>query len=203
MKIICIGRNYVEHAHELKNDVPSQPVFFLKHDTSLLPPRSPFYLPDFSKEIQYEVELVYKICKKGKNILEEFAHRYYDEISVGLDFTARDIQQYQKERGLPWEPAKAFDHSSPVGSFIPLSSVPDSKKIRFRLDKNGTTVQQADNSYCIFSIDKIIAYVSTFITLRKGDLIYTGTPSGVGPLSTGDRLECYLEDELRLKVNVK
>ena len=202
MKIICIGRNYVEHAQELKNEVPTEPVFFLKPDTALLPKQRNFYLPEFSNDIHHEVELVLKICKEGKHIEEKFAHRYYDEISVGIDFTARDIQQKQKEKGLPWEPAKAFDHSAPVGEFIPLSKITDLQKINFHLDINGKTVQQGINELMIFSFDKIISYVSKFITLKKGDLIFTGTPKGVGQVHANDLLETYLEGNKLLTVRV-
>jgi acylpyruvate hydrolase len=203
MKIICIGRNYVEHAQELKNEVPTEPVFFLKPDTAALQKDRAFYLPDFSNDIHYEAELVLKICREGKNIAEEFANRYYDQITVGIDFTARDIQQKQKEKGLPWEPAKAFDHSAPAGSFIPLTGLPDFNKINFHLDINGKTVQQGNSSLMIFSFDKIISYVSSFITLRKGDLVFTGTPKGVGPVHKDDLLEVYLEGNKLLNVKVK
>lgn len=203
MKIICIGRNYVEHAKELNNEVPGDPVFFMKPDTSILPPGRAFYIPDFSNDIHYEVEIVLKVCKEGKNIEEEFAHRYFDQVTVGIDFTARDIQQRQKEKGLPWEPAKAFDHSSPVGDFISIDEVKDPGKMPFSLRKNGKTVQSADITQMIFSFDKIISYVSTFVTLRKGDLIFTGTPKGVGPVAPGDELEAYLEGNKLLTVQVK
>lgn len=202
MKIICIGRNYVAHAQELKNEVPTTPVFFLKPDTALLPPGRDFYLPDFSNDIHHEAELVLKICKDGKNIEPNFAHRYYDQITVGLDFTARDIQQKQKEKGLPWEPAKAFDHSAPVGQFVPVSSLKDPSTIAFHMTKNGDTVQSGTIHEMIFSFDAIISYVSRFITLRKGDLIFTGTPQGVGPVAQGDVLELFLEGESRLKVRI-
>ena len=203
MKIICIGRNYVEHAQELKNEIPTEPVFFLKPDTALLPKQRDFYLPGFSSDIHHEVELVLKICKEGKNIDDKFAHRYYDEISVGIDFTARDIQQKQKEKGLPWEPAKAFDHSAPVGEFISLSKLPDLQKIDFHLDINGKTVQLGSNLLMIFSFDKIISYVSKFITLKKGDLVFTGTPKGVAAVKANDKLEAWLEDKKVLTVYVK
>ncbi len=202
MKIICIGRNYVAHAQELKNEVPTEPVFFLKPDTAILPPGRAFYLPDFSNDIHHEAELVLKICKEGKNIAEEFAHRYYDQISVGLDFTARDIQQRQKEKGLPWEPAKAFDHSSPVGKFIPISSVKDPTTFAFHMTKNGASIQSGTIQEMIFSFDKIISYVSKYITLRKGDLIFTGTPKGVGPVKAGDELVLFLEGEQLLSVKI-
>lgn len=203
MKIICIGRNYVEHAQELKNEVPTEPVFFLKPDTALLPKQRAFYLPGFSNDIHYEAELVLKICKEGKHIAEEFAHRYYDSITVGIDFTARDIQQKQKEKGLPWEPAKAFDHSAPVGEFISIADVVDLNKINFHLDISGKTVQQGNNSLMIFSFSKIISYVSKFITLKKGDLIFTGTPKGVGQVKAGDKLEAFLENKKLLSVEVR
>jgi acylpyruvate hydrolase len=202
MKIICIGRNYVEHAQELKNEVPTEPVFFLKPDTALLPKQRNFYLPDFSNDIHHEIELVLKINKEGKHIDEKFAHRYYDEITVGIDFTARDIQQKQKEKGLPWEPAKAFDHSAPVGAFISLSELPDLQKINFHLDINGKQVQQGNNELMIFSFDKILSYISKFITLKKGDLIFSGTPKGVGQVHKNDLLEGFLEGKKLLTVRV-
>jgi acylpyruvate hydrolase len=202
MKIICIGRNFVEHAHELKNEVPSEPVFFLKPDTAVLPQGRTFYIPDFSSDIHHEVELVLKVCKEGKHIDAKFASRYYDQVTVGLDFTARDVQQRQKEKGLPWEPAKAFDHSAPVGKFISLNDVKDNRTLAFSLKKNGKVVQEGTLQQMIFSFDQIIAYVSRYITLRKGDLIFTGTPKGVGPVKAGDVLEAYLESENLLTVKV-
>jgi acylpyruvate hydrolase len=203
MKIICIGRNYVEHAAELNNEVPSSPVFFMKPDTALLPKGKDFYLPDFSNDIHHEVELVLRVCKEGKNIAEEFASRYYDQVTVGLDFTARDIQQQQKEKGLPWEPAKAFDNSAPVGEMIGISAVKDRSSISFELKKNGTIVQTGLSTLMIYSFEKIISYVSTYVTLRKGDLIFTGTPKGVSRINAGDRLEAFLDGQLLLTVNVK
>ena len=202
MKIICIGRNYVEHAKELNNAVPGEPVFFLKPDTAVLPRDRAFYLPDFSKDIHHEIELVLKISKEGKKIAEEFAHRYYEQITVGIDFTARDIQQKQKEKGLPWEPAKAFDHSAPFGDFIEISKLKDKENIQFHLDINGKTVQTGNSNLMLFNFSKVISYVSQFITLRKGDLIYTGTPSGVGQVKADDLLECYLEGQKLLEVKV-
>lgn len=202
MKIICIGRNYVEHAQELNNEVPADPVFFMKPDTAVLQPGRAFYIPDFSNDIHYEAELVLKINKEGKNIPEEFAGRYYDHITVGIDFTARDIQQRQKEKGLPWEPAKAFDGSAVVGHFVPLNSLPDVANISFSLTQNDNLKQQGTNAMMIFSFNKIIAYVSTFITLRKGDLIYTGTPKGVGRINKGDHINCFLEDKKLLAVDI-
>jgi acylpyruvate hydrolase len=203
MKIICIGRNYVEHIHELKNEVPSSPVIFLKPDTALLPKRNPFYIPDFSKEIHHEAELVLRISKAGKNIAEKFAHRYYDSVTVGIDFTARDLQQKQKDKGLPWEIAKSFDHSAPLGEFVPISSLKDKNKISFHLDINGKTVQKGTSDLMIYSFDKIISYVSQFFTLRKGDFIFTGTPKGVSAVKEGDKLEAYLDEKKVLNVNVK
>ena len=203
MKIICIGRNYVEHAAELKNEVPSDPVFFMKPDTALLPKGRDFYLPKFSKDIHHEVELVLRICKEGKNIAEEFASKYYDQLTVGLDFTARDVQQKQKEKGLPWEPAKAFDSSAPVGDFLSVEKIRNRNEIAFILKKNGSTVQEGLSSNMIFSFEKIISYVSRYITLRKGDFIFTGTPKGVGRIEAGDKLEAYLEGEKLLSVNIK
>ena len=202
MKIICIGRNYVEHAKELNNAVPGEPVFFLKPDTAVLPRDRAFYLPDFSKDIHHEIELVLKISKEGKKIAEEFAYRYFDQITVGIDFTARDIQQKQKEKGLPCEPAKAFDHSAPCGDFIDFAKLKDKENIQFHLDINGKTVQTGNSNLMLFNFAKVISYVSQFITLRKGDLIYTGTPSGVGAVKEGDLLECYLEGVKLLDVKV-
>jgi hypothetical protein len=175
MKIICIGRNYVKHALELNNEIPGEPVFFLKPDTALLPKGQAFYIPSFSSDIHHEIEIVLRICKEGKNISEEFASRYYDSVTVGIDFTARDIQQRQKEKGLPWEPAKAFDHSAPVGNVIKLGELKDRKNILFHLDVNGKTVQKGSSELMINSFEKIISYVSKFITLRKSDLIFTGS----------------------------
>lgn len=193
----------MEHVKELKNAVPGDPVFFLKPDTALLPRGRAFYLPDFSTDIHHEIELVFKICKEGKNIAEEFALRYTDQISVGIDFTARDIQQRQKEKGLPWEPAKAFDGSAAVGEFIPLSELKQPAEIKFHLNVNGNTVQEGNHSLMIFPVEKLIAYVSGYITLKKGDLLFTGTPAGVGRIQTGDKLECYLEGNKKLSVEVR
>jgi len=203
MKLICIGRNYVDHAKELNNPLPKEPVFFMKPDTAVIIRNRPFFYPEFSKDIHHEIELVIKIKKNGRHILEKFAHTYYDEIGLGLDFTARDIQQQCKEKGLPWEPAKAFDGSAPISKFIPLSKFPDLKNIGFYLLKNGEKVQTGNSSLMIFSVDQIIAYVSKFVTLKMGDLIFTGTPAGVGPVKIGDRLEGFIEDEKMLKCDVK
>jgi len=201
MKIICIGRNYAEHAKEMNAAVPTEPVFFLKPDTALIKDNQPFYYPDFSKEIHHEVELVLKISKAGKNIEQEFAHKYYEEIGIGIDFTARDIQAKCKEKGLPWEKAKAFDGSAPVGSFINKKELP--ANIGFHLNVNGKTVQKGNTKDLLFSFDAVVAYVSKFFTLKTGDLIYTGTPEGVGPVAIGDRLEAYLEEQKLLSFEIR
>lgn len=203
MKLICIGRNYVDHAKELNNPLPQEPVFFMKPDTAIIIRNRPFFYPEFSKEIHHEIELVIKIKKNGRHIPEKFANTYYDEIGLGLDFTARDIQQKCKEKGLPWEPAKAFDGSAPISKFIPLNKFSDIKNIGFHLLKNGETAQNGNSSLMIFSFDQIIAYVSRFVTLKMGDLIFTGTPAGVGPVKIGDRLEGFVEGEKMLKCDIK
>lgn len=182
---------------------PRNLFFFLKPDTSLLKDNQPFYYPDFSKEIHHEIELVLKISKTGKNIEPEFATRYYDEIGIGVDFTARDIQAACKEKGLPWEKAKAFDNAAPLGKFLHKSQFPDVHNIQFKLLINGKTIQQGNTKDLLFSFDKIISFVSQFITLKTGDLIYTGTPEGVGPVKIGDRLEGYIEDHQLLDFEIK
>ena len=201
MKIICIGRNYIEHARELNSPVPEKPVFFMKPDSAVLKNNKPFFLPSFSSEIHYEVELVLKISRLGKHIDEKYAWRYYGEIGIGIDFTARDLQRECKEKGLPWEIAKAFDSSAPLGEFVSKEELPD--PILFHLDINGETVQRGSTADLIFSFDKVIAYVSQFITLRTGDLIFTGTPAGVGPVKKNDRLQAYIGDRLLLDFMVK
>ena len=203
MKIICIGRNYSEHARELNNAVPTEPVFFMKPDTALLIRNRPFYYPDFTADLHYECELVYRICKVGKHIPQKFAHTYYDAIAVGIDFTARDLQQKAKEKGLPWEKAKAFDFSAPISPFTPLSAFADLQNLNFSLKLNAETVQQGNSADMIFNIDTIIAYVSQFVTLRTGDYIYTGTPAGVGPVKIGDTLETFLEGEKKMWCTIK
>lgn len=203
MKIICIGRNYSEHAKELKNEIPKEPVFFLKPDTALLDAEKPFYIPEFTKDVHHEIEVVVKISKVGKHIQPQFAHKYYQEIGLGIDFTARDIQQQCKEKGLPWEKAKAFDGSAPIGDFINKSKIDSLENINFSLRKNGTLVQQGNTNDMIFNIDTIIAYVSQYITLKVGDIIFTGTPSGVGPVAIGDFLEGFIDDTSMIKVHVK
>jgi len=204
MKIICIGRNYAEHARELNSPLPENPVFFLKPDTALVIRNRPFYYPDFSKEIHYETELVLKICKVGKSIPEKYAGDYYDQIGLGFDFTARDLQQKCKEKGLPWEIAKGFDYSAPISpEFIPKENFQDLKNISFHLELNGKKVQEGNSGEMIFSFEKIIAYVSGFMTLRTGDLIFTGTPAGVGPVKIGDKLQAYLEGKPMLTCSIK
>lgn len=203
MKIICIGRNYAEHAKEMNTEIPSEPVFFLKPDTSLIKDNGPFYYPGFSKEIHHEVELVLKINKPGKNIQTQFANKYFDEIGIGIDFTARDIQAECKKKGLPWEKAKAFDGAAPLGKFINKKEIIDQKNINFHLTVNGKSVQKGNTKDLLFSFDNIIAYVSGFFTLKTGDLIYTGTPEGIGPVAIGDRLEAYIENQKLLDFEIK
>ena len=204
MKIICIGRNYVAHAKELNNEVPDEPVFFMKPDSALLRNNDPFYLPGWTTDVHHEIELVLKIKRLGKNIEKRFAQRYYDEIGLGIDFTARDIQQKLKEKGLPWEKAKAFDQSAVLGStFIDKNEFPDLKNISFRLLKNGNLVQDGNSSLMIFDFDEIISQISRYITLKIGDLIYTGTPAGVGAVGIGDRLEGFLEERKLFDFEIK
>lgn len=203
MKIICIGRNYVEHARELNNPLPQEPVIFLKPDTAIITRNRPFFYPEFSEDIHYEAELVLKIAKNGRHIQPKFARSYYQHIGIGIDFTARDLQQKQKEKGLPWEIAKAFDGSAPISSFVELETLQDSSNIRFHLLKNGEKVQDGHSELMIFNFDNIISYVSKFITLKMGDLIFTGTPAGVGSVKIGDRLEAYIEDRKMLKCDIK
>jgi len=203
MKIICIGRNYVSHARELNNEVPDRPVFFMKPDSALVISNRPFFYPDFSSDVHHELEVVIRINRLGRSIEERYANRYFNEIALGVDFTARDLQAEQKKKGLPWEIAKGFDYSAPVSDFRPVEKYPDIHQLSFRLDLNGKTVQEGDTSLMIFSFEKIIAYVSRFITLKTGDLIYTGTPAGVGPVAVGDRLEAWLEGEKLMDFPVK
>lgn len=203
MKIICVGRNYAEHAKELNNPVNEEPVIFLKPETAQLHPRIPFFLPDIDSEIHHEAEIVVKICKLGKHIGEKFAHKYYEEISIGIDFTARDLQSKLKSKGLPWDLAKAFDSSAPAGQFIQKSEFESVQAIPFYLTRNGQTVQTGTTADMIFSIDYIISFVSKFFTLKKGDLIFTGTPKGVGPVAKGDHLEGYIGERKLLNVLVR
>ncbi len=203
MKIICIGRNYVMHAKELNNPVPEKPVFFMKPDTALLIRNRPFFHPEFSSDIHYEVELVFRINKVGRHIQEKFAHTYYNEVAIGIDLTARDLQSECKSKGLPWELAKAFDSSAPISEFIPLKELESVDNINFSLNKNGNEVQNGDSQDMLFNINQIIAYVSQFVTLKIGDLIYTGTPAGVGRISVGDEFEAFVEGKSMLKMRVK
>ena len=195
MKIICIGLNYRQHAHEMGWAIPTEPVVFLKPDSALLKNNKPFFLPGFSQNIHYEVEVVVKISKLGKGITAKFAPRYYDEVSLGIDLTARDIQSRQAAAGMPWELSKCFDGAAPIGAFIPVSSLKDPGNIDFRLEINNNVVQKSSTSDMIFGINEIIEYVSGFFTLKTGDLIFTGTPSGVGKLNKNDSLVAFLEDK--------
>jgi len=203
MKVIAVGRNYVDHAKELHNPVPESPVIFMKPDTAILKDNKDFYFPDFSKDIHYEVELVLRICNEGKHVSKKFAHKYYDAIGLGIDFTARDIQSAQKAKGLPWELAKAFDHSAVISPLIPKSEFEDPTNLNFSLTKNGETVQRGNTKDMIFDYDSLISFISQYITLRKGDLIYTGTPAGVGPVSIGDKLEGFLEEKSMFTCQIK
>lgn len=202
MKIICIGRNYAEHISELGNERPENPVIFMKPDTAILKGNEPFYHPDFSNDIHHEVELLVKIKKEGKSIPQEFAHNYYDEIGLGIDFTARDIQAKAKEKGLPWETAKAFNGSAVISEFVSKSPF-DLKNVTFHLDKNGQKVQEGNTSMMLWPIDELIAYVSHFFTLKTGDILYTGTPKGVGAVKPGDRLTGYLDGRKFFDFEVK
>ena len=203
MKIICIGRNYAEHSKELGNATPKEPVFFLKPDTAILPKSHPFFIPDFTDNVHYEVEVVIRINRLGKHIEERFAHKYYSEIGLGIDFTARDVQEEVKAKGLPWEKAKGFDGSAVISrQFISKDDL-NLSDLNFSLTKNSETVQSGNTHDMLFYFDSIIAYISQFYTLKIGDLIYTGTPSGVGPVKSGDILEGFIENEKMFRVNVK
>ena len=204
MRIFAIGRNYAEHIKELNNERPDEPVIFTKPDTAILRNNSPFYYPEFSKDIHYETELVLRISKEGKNVQESFAGKYYDAIGVGIDFTARDLQQKAKEKGLPWDIAKGFNGSAPISDkFIPVAEFKNLKDINFSLTVNGETKQQGNTSLMLFNFDYIVAYLTKFFTLRTGDLIFTGTPKGVGPVKIGDRLAASIENEKLLEFDIK
>ncbi len=203
MKIFCVGRNYAEHAKELGNEVPEEPVIFMKPKSALLQPHTPFYYPEFSNELHYEVELVLRISKNGKYIPENQADKYFDAISVGIDFTARDIQAELKKKGLPWEKAKAWDNSAIIGKWVDANATLKQKQIHFSLLKNGEAVQKGDSNYMIFSFQQIIANISNYFSLNIGDLIYTGTPAGVGECVVGDLLEGYLEKEKMFELTIK
>ena len=203
MKIICIGRNYLDHINELNNQVPEEPVIFLKPDTAILRNNEPFYYPDFSKEIHHEVELLVKICKEGKYIQEKFAHKYYEEIGLGIDFTARDLQNKLKSKGLPWEKSKAFDGSAVIGDFIHKVDLPSIDNLNFELTTNGVSVQKASTKLMLWNIDELVSNVSQYFTLKIGDVIFTGTPAGVAKVISGDVLEGYLEGRKLFRTHVK
>lgn len=203
MKIFCIGRNYAAHVEELKNETPGAPVIFMKPPTALLMDNKPFYYPDFSKDIHYECELVLKVCKNGRNIYEKFASKYYDQITLGIDFTARDLQEHQKSKGLPWEIAKAFDHSAVIGPWQDIAETEKNLSYHFRLEKNGKIVQEGDTSLMIYQANQIIHYISQFFTIQTGDIIFTGTPKGVGPIQIGDRYKAFLSNQEILNFEIK
>lgn len=204
MKIICIGRNYAEHISELKNEKPEDPVIFLKPDTSILLKKQPFFIPDFSNDVHYEVEMLVKITKVGKHIQEKFAHKYYDKIGLGIDFTARDLQKKLKEKGLPWEKAKAFDGAAVIGEkWLDKNSAGDLNNLNFSLQKNGEAVQNGNTSHMLWKIDELIAYVSSFFTLKIGDIIFTGTPAGVGRVEANDRLTGFIEEKEIFSIQIK
>lgn len=203
MKILAIGRNYAEHITELNNEVPEEPVIFFKPDTAVLRNNEPFYYPEYTKDVHYEAELILRISREGKDIDKKFAHKYYDSIGLGIDFTARDLQSKAKAKGLPWALAKGFNGSAPISDFLPLNQFPDLQNINFKLEVNGETKQQGNSKMMLHTFDDIIAYISRFITLKTGDIIFTGTPAGVGPVQIGDRLEGYVEDKKLLDFEVK
>lgn len=204
MKIICIGRNYTDHIAELENEKPQDPVIFLKPDTSILLRKQPFFIPDFSNDVHYEVELLVRINKVGKYIDKKFAHKYYNEIGLGIDFTARDLQKQLKEKGLPWEKAKAFDGAAVIGEkWLPKESLQDPDNIDFGLFRNKEKVQQGNSSLMLWKIDELIGYVSQYFTLKIGDVIFTGTPAGVGPVSANDELTGYINEEQIFSIQVR
>ena len=203
MKIICVGRNYTDHIKELENNKPKEPVLFLKPDSSIILNNKPFFIPDFSQNIQYELELIIKISRLGKHIQEKFSHKYYDFIGLGIDFTARDLQSDLKSKGLPWEKSKAFDGSCFISKWINKSEFNDVNNLNFNLNKNGKTVQKTNSKLMLWKIDELISYISTFFTLKIGDVIFTGTPAGVGKVSIGDNLEGFIEDNKIFNLNIK
>ncbi|TPV34005.1 fumarylacetoacetate hydrolase family protein [Paucihalobacter ruber] len=203
MKLICIGRNYTEHIAELQNEKPTDPVVFLKPDTSILLKKQPFFIPEFSNDVHHEVEILVKIHKIGKHIDKKFAHKYYDEIGLGIDFTARDVQSVLKAKGLPWEKAKAFDGAAVVGKWLPKSNFADVNNINFSLKKNEAVVQKGNTTYMLWKIDEIIEYVSKYFTLKIGDIIFTGTPAGVGKVSANDVLQGFIEETEMFSIKVK
>jgi 2-keto-4-pentenoate hydratase/2-oxohepta-3-ene-1,7-dioic acid hydratase in catechol pathway len=203
MKLICIGRNYKDHIKELNNEKPTDPVIFIKPDTAILLKKQPFFIPDFSDDVHHEVEVLVKINKVGKHIDKKFAHKYYNDISVGIDFTARDVQQQLKEKGLPWEKAKSFDGAAVIGNWLPKSDFKDVDNLNFSLKKNDEVVQNGETSHMLYKIDEIIEYVSKYFTLKIGDIIFTGTPAGVSKVNPNDRLVGFLEDKQLFSINVK
>ncbi len=203
MKIICVGRNYTDHIAELKNEMPTEPILFLKPDTAILLKKQPFFIPDFSDDIHYEVELLIRINKIGKHIDRKFAHKYYDEIGLGIDFTARDLQNKLKKEGLPWEKAKAFDGAAVIGNFLKKEEILDLDGINFRLERNGNLAQKGNSMQMIWGFDTLIEYISKYFTLKIGDVIFTGTPAGVGRVETGDRLEGFIENHEMFSIKVK
>ena len=203
MKIFCIGRNYVDHAKELNNPVPSEPLIFMKPPTALLLANRPFYYPDFTKDLHYEGELVLRVCKNGRSVQPEFAERYYDALAFGIDFTARDVQDKLKQKGQPWEIAKGFDRSAPLSAFMPLDELRDRQNIHFQLHKNGELVQDGHSADMIFQFNTLICHISRYFTLQKGDYIFTGTPAGVGPVQIGDVLEGFIEGEKKIECRIK
>lgn len=203
MKIICIGRNYTKHIEELQNEKPTEPVIFLKPDTAILPKNFPFFIPEFSNDIHHEVEVLVKINRVGKHIDPKFAHKYYDEIGLGIDFTARDVQAKLKDQGLPWEKAKGFDGSAVIGEFLPKSQFKSLENLTFELTNNGNKVQTGDMSHMLWKIDELISYVSQYFTLKIGDIIFTGTPEGVAKVSPDDILEGFLEGHKLFRIQVK
>ena len=202
MKIVCIGRNYAAHVRELNNAMPDEPVIFIKPDTAVLRNNAPFFIPEFTRDVHHEIEVVVKINKNGKSIPVQFAADYYDEITVGIDFTARDLQSKLKEKGLPWEKAKGFDHSAVIGKFIPKNGI-DIKNLNFHLTKNGEAVQKGNTQMMMHSVDEVIAHVSQYFMLKIGDLIFTGTPEGVGPVAKGDELKGFLSDMQLFRCGVR
>lgn len=203
MKIICIGRNYADHISELNNEKPEEPVIFMKADSSVLLKKFPFVIPEFTNDVHHEIELLVKINKVGKYIDKKFAHKYYDEIGLGIDFTARDLQSKLKEKGLPWEKAKAFDGSAVISDFLPKNNFSSLESINFELRKNNEVVQKGNTNLMLWNVDELISYVSQFFTLKKGDIIFTGTPKGVAKVSAGDLLEGFIEDKQMFKINVR
>ena len=203
MKIIAVGRNYAEHVKELNNEQPEDPVIFTKPETAILRNNEPFFYPDFSSDVHHEVEILVRISRTGKNIDEKFAHKYYDEIGIGIDFTARDVQSKLKSKGLPWDLAKGFNGSAPISGFVPKTNFADLQNLNFHLDINGETRQQGNTSMMLFKIDFLISFVSRYFLLQQGDIIFTGTPKGVSPVQVGDKLTAYLEDQKMLEFEVK